>query len=448
VRLTSTLLVLLVMVLPLGCASHGQSTSDAPSCDPATMKCDGDGNGGSDLTIWPNDQSQAMSDPWLVAHHDELRQMQPRVLVLNFANSITTAQVDEFVNNRVFPGIREGSRYHGYSDPAAPAFLAPKLVGIVDLTDAFPPIGWNSPNSTKLPLKATLTAADQYRFDYSALFTQAFADEMAIPDPNDPTRNLTMCELFETGDVHDVWLNTNDDPGDRPLVAEEIDNAQRYDDTLTAIPGQFQRCGGNGCFAPEDVPPCKVSVRFGGLTMSRGPGCKLHATGHAFEGRALRVIPYLITNFAHYGNYDFATRLGAPFASWYQACTSAAPCVAVTGDDNVSWRASTGQTGVFSPFGQGCGNVHFAPNSRTDYDMKNPSPVLATCEHFGLHDGPGGSDLATLVSPDTWASLDGIAPDCGDGWNVYWRQSMPGLGNHATAADGTPMKNWWPFLFY
>jgi hypothetical protein len=26
--------------------------------------------------------------------------------------------------------------------------------------------------------------------------------------------------------------------------------------------------------------------------------------------------------------------------------------------------------------------------------------------------------------------------------------SMPGLGTTATAPDGTPMKNWWPYLFY
>jgi hypothetical protein len=30
----------------------------------------------------------------------------------------------------------------------------------------------------------------------------------------------------------------------------------------------------------------------------------------------------------------------------------------------------------------------------------------------------------------------------------YWRQSMPGYQNKATATDKTPMKNWWPVLFY
>jgi hypothetical protein len=34
------------------------------------------------------------------------------------------------------------------------------------------------------------------------------------------------------------------------------------------------------------------------------------------------------------------------------------------------------------------------------------------------------------------------------GWQTYLRQSMPGYDNPAFAEDGTPMKNWWPFLFY
>jgi len=40
------------------------------------------------------------------------------------------------------------------------------------------------------------------------------------------------------------------------------------------------------------------------------------------------------------------------------------------------------------------------------------------------------------------AALEQQFPDCGGGWQIYWRQSMPGPGNAAH------LKNWWPFLFY
>jgi hypothetical protein len=270
---------------------------------------------------------------------------------------------------------------------------------------------------------------------------------MAFVDPADATRMMGMCELFERGFIHELWLNVAFEEG-TPLTAEEIDRTQVYDAAFHKVPGMFNPCSGNGCFDASDVPSCKVTVKIADMNMSRGPGCKLHAAAHAIEGLGLRANPYLQKNFAHFGNFDFKTRLGAPFASWYDACGASGPCVTVAGPDKVTWRATTNQTGTFSPFGQGCGNVHYAANSRFNYDYDNTQPVLATCEHFGLHDGPNGKDLATTISASTWAPLEALAPDCGGGWQVYWRQSLPGLDNTATDANGAPMKNWWPFLYY
>ena len=44
-----------------------------------------------DPTVWPNRTSSANSDPWLVEHHRSLRRMEPRILVINFANGCTAA---------------------------------------------------------------------------------------------------------------------------------------------------------------------------------------------------------------------------------------------------------------------------------------------------------------------------------------------------------------------
>jgi MFS family permease len=35
-----------------------------------------------------------------------------------------------------------------------------------------------------------------------------------------------------------------------------------------------------------------------------------------------------------------------------------------------------------------------------------------------------------------------------DIWQMYWRQSIPGLDNPGRDADGLPMKNWWVFSYY
>jgi hypothetical protein len=31
---------------------------------------------------------------------------------------------------------------------------------------------------------------------------------------------------------------------------------------------------------------------------------------------------------------------------------------------------------------------------------------------------------------------------------MYWFQSFPGRNSKATLPDGTPMKNWWVYLYY
>jgi len=38
------------------------------------------------LTVWPKQASHANGDRWVVEHHDQIRRMNPRLLVLNFDN--------------------------------------------------------------------------------------------------------------------------------------------------------------------------------------------------------------------------------------------------------------------------------------------------------------------------------------------------------------------------
>lgn len=100
--------------------------------------------------------------------------------------------------------------------------------------------------------------------------------------------------------------------------------------------------------------------------------------------------------------------------------------------------------------------AHFPANARFKWDYTNSQRVQSRCEHYGMHDGVGGADRLDMYSADKVAAYTlrfgnpdaGGSGGCGGGWQVYYRQSMPGLNNHAHAADGSQMKNWWPFLFY
>jgi hypothetical protein len=187
-------------------------------------------NGGSSNLEWPNAESSANSDPWLVEHHDQLTKLRPRVLVLHAFNKRSLKEVEDKAQSLVF-SLNEGSRYQGYKEPNAPAFLDYQIFEIVDLTDD---------SGAKFGKDWPLAGGE---FDYAAIFTQAFADLIGVKDAQN--HNQTLCELFERGVINEVWT-----VGDSQVVFETKARAQVYDDNLKPISGKFSNCGGNGCYDP------------------------------------------------------------------------------------------------------------------------------------------------------------------------------------------------------
>ena len=47
--------------------------------------------------VWPNAESAANSDPWLIANHDRIRLMRPRVLAVNFVHGLSEREASELV---------------------------------------------------------------------------------------------------------------------------------------------------------------------------------------------------------------------------------------------------------------------------------------------------------------------------------------------------------------
>jgi hypothetical protein len=403
-----------------------------------------------DLTVWPNVQSAASSDPWIAAHHDQIRLMRPNVLALNFVNGRTNAEMEALIG-QIFAGLKEGSRYHGYTDPGAPAFLDYQLARSVDLTDHPPPSGYQLRNSTRYPRKPAGTA-DYWHFNYGALFSPQFADYYGFGDPDHPGKNLPLCELLRRGIVHEIWVYGDaDTPGD-VNAAEVLEWKQRYDGQNHPLAGAFDPCAGNGCFDASDIPDCGVSFRVPWVNHTRGPGCLLHSLGHGFEGMAghgnsaQASVPALGKTFSHFANFDLRDRLGQPFQTWYDACGD--DCVTFTGSNALTWRDNRNMTGTVPQYDQGCGSVHFPPNARANYDDQNGFGVLSTCEHYGLHDGPGGADVAEIYTSAKSGRYDALEGDCEGGWQVYWRQSFPGYQNPARDGSGAAIQNWWVYEFY
>lgn len=393
-------------------------------------------------TAWPTPGHSANSDPWIVSHHDSITQMSPNVMVLNFANGVTPDAARATAQRQVY-GIGEGSRYHGYANPQAPIFLNYQISRVIDLTDKTVPAGWTNPSSTQLPVTPT---GD---FDPLALFSARYSAAYGFQDPTTPSRFLSLCEAFEQGMINEVWIEDGEVGIRRvPLNAER---KQIYDGSNHARPGMFDGCVSDDCSLQE--VSCRVTVRMAHLDPGRGPGCDLEVRGWGIEGM-FDALPAYAPAAATFLNHDFATRFGVQFGSLENLCDSTgATCVAYPMPTTATGTYANGIPWTINSFSSACGSPDFPPNARKRWDWgsaptPNLTPVMSNCEHFGLGDGINGADAQETYTSDKVAAVDKTYSDCGGGWQIYWRQNIPGLNNQAKTSYGAPMRNWWPLLFY
>jgi len=334
--------------------------------------------------IWPNAESAANSDPWLIANHDRIRLMEPKVLAINFVHGLAERDARRLLE-ALCACLRESSRWQGYRDPRAPVFLDYRVVGIVEETE---PRGALDRNSARFP-----RAADGIGLDYAALFEPRLHD------------GLRLDELVDRGLVNEVWLLA--DHTDHSAPWETVEVKRTYDERFAPV-GFTPHAGNSG---EHSAPWIGRSLRILFVNFARGVGCAMESLGHSLERMATcGALPYYERYFR-----DFAM-------------------LHLYGRGRRRIRRREVAAG---------GNVHFMPNGRFDYDLDNRAPVLSTIETWRQ---PG--EEARRWTPAVLEPYRALAPDCMGRWVVYWRQSMPGLENTALDDDGRPMKNWWPFLFY
>jgi hypothetical protein len=393
----------------------------------------------NDLTVWPNVVSKANSDPWIAENHDKIRKMNPRVLVLNFANGFSQEKAAEMAN-QLCRALTEGTRYHGYKDKNAPPFIEWKVVKIVDLRDPEPYPKTPDGNSTKYPRVPNWK--EGINFVYSELYTDKFAEYYGIKDPDNPNKYLKLHELVDRGIIHELWFFAYQRDAGAPFECTELKPV--YDENFKQVKGQYRHAGNGG--DPKE-PWHGRSLRISFINAERGIGCNVESLSHAIEGTAhSRVIPYFTKYFYEYAGMDLDKRYGLPFNSFYalwgegKGIEYLDPHTAIVKDGKKQYRLEN-----YVCIG---GNVHFTPNGRGHYDLTSPATVMSTIEHYRLFDGPDGKDLAEPWTIEKFQQYRDLAPDCMGPWLIYWRQNMPGLDNKCKDDDGKPMKNWWPFLFY
>lgn len=391
----------------------------------------------ADLTLWPNKTSRANGDVWISQNHDKIRQMRPRILLINFVNGLDPQKPLEQCN-QLIAALKESSRYHGYKDAAAPAFLEYTLWRFVDLGD---PSGPKGKNSASAPTKPNVEG-NRINCDYGGFFTDAFAQKIGVRDPKNPGKFLNLAQLVDMGYVHEVVFTGAADGVWRCLECVEM--KEQYDENFNKIPGKIVQAGNGG---DPDQKWTGRPLRLNMLNYERGIGCGTENLGHCLEGMAhSRAIPYYTKYFYEFAGFDLDKRWKLPFNSFYplwgdgKGISYPDAKTAVVTDGQQTWRLAN-----YYSIG---GNVHFLPNGRSHYDMRNPDPVMSTIEDWRIGSGPGGKDRMEPWGIDKIERYATLSPDCMGKWLVYWRQNMPGYRNRQKDDAGKPMKNWWPFLFY
>ena len=388
-------------------------------------------------TAWPTGDHTANSDPWLVSHNQVITEMRPNVLVLNFDTGQSSSETKSYAQ-QVAGALAAGSIYHGYSDATATPFLNYQIGTVVDLTSVSPPTAAGAP----------LT------LDPTVLFTDPrFPPLYGYPDSNGGYRSL--CDLFELGIVNEVWIQDGGDATTTPRAPLYAERKQMYDQNGAAITGRFQQCTGgfqrraDGLLSQRSLQCDRADGPSrslpGGRSRLRRAGSGLghrrnvERVAEQLDRRRLRLLES--------GLHQVRRRLRR-LAGTLHRSGPASPILTRTGPSTVRTRRPTLR---HRPFTQGCGSSLFPPNATARSDLENTTTVNSRCEHFGLLDGMNGMDTYLPYSNSVVSAYDQMYTgnsQCPAGWQIYWRQSMPGYQNHATATDGTPMKNWWPMLFY
>jgi hypothetical protein len=450
---------------------------------------------------WPGARSYANSDDWLAEHHRDLRYLSPTVLALNFVTGIDGgSQV-----NGVASGLIEGSRYHAYqaTDGGTVEVALRPNIHLVDLSGTLcsAPGGgeygggpkcastWNAEaehNGSCFPRRPECTdsnsCGDAGTVAYAKLFSQEYAELYGIRDSSG--RALPLCELIKSGRVHEVWLvGAVPNSGCDVKGAEVVEEKPRYGaDGRKIVPWDPEWHAGNESYDSfynlesqeiQRQPGCadlERSVRILFINKGLSPSQALHSLGHGTEGTSERgPIPYFSRYFPAFSGGDLAGRYDAGFESWYGFCQdfdqwpgTCAGSPAVCGclsygapgaAQTVHYQKSNPEdggvlaTGDLSGYVPVCGNVHFPMNARNHYDVDNPAPVASTCEDYRLG-SDGGTDAIRLIGSNRWRTLGGSGTDPEQGWQVYWRQNMPGPFSPVKDDDGRQMLWWAPFSYY
>ena len=283
--------------------------------------------------------------------------------------------------------VEEGSRFRGYSDPAALPSLAYRVVDHIIVYDQMPPH----------PTKRSLDLVGHPRFE----------DWFAVFD------DLQLRPLMEAKNVKELWVAWAAFDGGFPSYDPEVFNVDDmrvgWESNMSSpTTGDIS----NSDQDPNDAPVLSHTYIIYGINYRRSQSEAVHNVGHQLE----RMMSY---------------------AAWRQ-----------DGDDRLFWRDFVGQNAKGEFITGRAGWTHMPPNTTENYDYYNTTPVASDIEdwrpdHSGKKALVNVDTWTQLTYP--WPGEPDF-PQRGEAqWYTFWFQNYPGRGN--TIPHGSKwMTNWWTFV--
>jgi hypothetical protein len=105
----------------------------------------------------------------------------------------------------------------------------------------------------------------------------------------------------------------------------------------------------------------------------------------------------------------------------------------ITGDDNL-WNRFIRYEKTH-PGRAALGNVHFAPNSDSDYDWGNPATVMSECDDW-LYNFPDFKGVTREVTAADWGNGDTREH------HKWWLSHFPKIKGQKNGIDN----NWWGYI--
>jgi len=203
------------------------------------------------------------------------------------------------------------------------------------------------------------------------------------PDTADYLKILSdydVCGKRNRGEIDELWLWGG------PYFG--------YWEAIMTGPGAFWTNGG-----PLTGSTCQKQLNIMGFNYERGVSEMFEDLGHRVEGTMRHV-----------------------YGSW------------TAGSDSHAWNKYT-LLDKDAPGRAGCGNIHFAPNSTSDYDWGNTRTVTSSCEDWLNY--PNLTGATQSFSCSKWG-CDGYA------YKKWWHSHLPKAAG--TGPDGK-LNNWWSYVF-